>query len=119
VIRFFDSNVFVYYIPTGEGIFFKDRFLWEQILKSPIEKFDLVFFMQHGELLPSCHHPKLKQMIFENTIKSCEEVSPRVEENPTFSITFVLNGRKSKPIVSSPSGWNLSNHPWSTYTFNL
>jgi hypothetical protein len=110
VVRFFDSNFFVYHIPTGKGFSFKGISKWKEILMNSSAKLDFEFFMQYGEFLPSCHHPNLKQMIFENTINGCKD-----EGNSSFSITFLLNDRKAKSIVSSFVAWDAPNYPWSSY----
>jgi len=67
LIRFCAPKFFVYHIPTGKGY----SFSWISwgIFIDPRKKFEFQTFTEQGEFLPSCIHPRIKQMIFENKIK--------------------------------------------------
>jgi len=68
VVRFCTPKFFLYHIPTGKGYSF--RWISWGILIDPRKQFEFEPFTKHGEFISSCIHPKIKQMIFENTIKS-------------------------------------------------
>jgi len=87
VVRFFASIFFVYHIPTG-NVFATTRLSW-QISTNPRMQFDFNPVTQIGEFLPSCHHLKVKQVIFEKNIKNNV-----VSEQNNISIQFQLNCKR-------------------------
>merc|ERR1712034_296259 len=83
VFRFFGSNFFVYHMSTGKG-FLMNWITWTFSTNPRMHNFKQV--TQIGEFLPSCHHLKVKQVIFEKKIKNNV-----VSKQDNISIRFHLN----------------------------
>jgi len=87
VVRFFGKCIFVYHIPTGK-VFLFESLSWT-FITNPRIQFDFNPVTQIGEFLPSCHHLKVKQVIFEKNIKNNV-----VSEQNNISIQFQLNCKR-------------------------
>jgi hypothetical protein len=87
VIRFFNSNFFVYHIPMGI------KFSFECISWSYSIAPDFETLPEFGIFLPSCHNPKMKQIILKKKIKN-----GKVSEQENFSIEFQLKYQRGPDI---------------------
>jgi len=97
VVRFTGPMFFFYHIPTGQG--YSDSWLSWFGFTNPKNILGSEPVTQFGEFLPSYHHPKIKQIIFEKKIKNSV-----VSKGDKVSIKFQLfcqYGPKS-PVDYSP-----------------
>jgi hypothetical protein len=103
VVRFTGPIFFFYHIPSGKG--YSYSWLSWYLYTNPKEIFSYATVTQIGEFLPSCHHPKVKQINFEKKIKNCV-----VSKEDEISIRFQLLYRDSKSLLGY--SWRYADHLW-------
>merc|ERR1711925_227 len=91
VVRFFASIFYVYHIPTGK-VFLFESLSWAYKIH-PGQTFEFKTLPEFGIFLPSCHNPKIKQMIFEKKFKN-----GKVSEQVPVSIQFQLHWQGGQEI---------------------